>query len=82
MWSLRLDITVLDHDGNLVGAAGLAALAALLAFRRPDVSLGGGDTGQAVTVHPPEEREPLPLTIHHLPLAITFGLFEVGSLVA
>ena len=34
-------------------------------------------TPQAITVHPPEVREPLPLSIHHLPLPITFALWEV-----
>lgn len=40
---------------NLVDAANIAALAALLTFRRPDCSLGGED-GQEVIVHPPEVR--------------------------
>lgn len=43
---MRVDLHVLDHQGNLVGACGLAALAALMAFRRPDVTVGGGDDGQ------------------------------------
>lgn len=34
-------------------AANIAALAALLTFRRPECSLGGED-GQEVIVHPPE----------------------------
>lgn len=38
---------------NLVDAANVAALAALLTFRRPECSLGGED-GQELTVHPPE----------------------------
>ena len=28
-------------------------------------------------MHPPEQREPVPLSIHHLPLPISFALFEV-----
>lgn len=32
---------------------------------------------QAVAVHPPEVREPVPLSIHHLPLPISFALWEV-----
>lgn len=46
MWHLRVDLHVLDHQGNLIDACGLAALAALMAFRRPDVTVGGGDDGQ------------------------------------
>lgn len=62
-------------------AANVAALAALMTFRRPECSLGGED-GQEVIVHPPEEREPLPLIIHHLPIAVTFAFFgSEGSVV-
>ncbi|PPS13608.1 hypothetical protein GOBAR_AA06965 [Gossypium barbadense] len=59
---------------NLVDAANIAALAALMTFRRPECSLGGED-GQEVIIHPPEMRDPLPLILHHLPIAITFGFF-------
>lgn len=40
---------------NLVDAANIAALAALLTFRRPECTLGGDD-GQEVIIHPPEVR--------------------------
>eukprot|EP00887_Chlorella_sp_A99_P003075 scaffold9.g3075.t1 len=71
-----------DHQGNLTDACGLSALGALMAFRRPDVTVGGGEDGQAVTVHSPDVREPLPLSIHHLPLPISFALFEDSQLLA
>ena len=41
------------------------------------VTVGGGPSGTELVVHPPEVKEPLPLTIHHLPMSVTFGLFEV-----
>ncbi|KAM3281759.1 exosome complex component RRP45A [Capsicum chacoense] len=72
VWSIRLDLHILDNGGNLVDAANIAALAALLTFRRPECTLGGDD-GQEVILHPPEVREPLPLIIHHLPIAVTFA---------
>ncbi|GLU19302.1 hypothetical protein SLE2022_355610 [Rubroshorea leprosula] len=75
VWAIRIDLHILDNGGNLVDAANIAALAALLTFRRPECSLGGED-GQQVIVHPPEVREPLPLTLHHLPIAVTFGFFN------
>ncbi|GAB4822397.1 hypothetical protein N2152v2_009443 [Parachlorella kessleri] len=80
VWHLRVDIHVLDHQGNLVDACGLSALGALMVFRRPDVTVGGGEDGQAVTVHSPEVREPVPLSIHHLPVPVSFAFFEGGSL--
>ena len=78
VWALRTDIHVLDHGGNLIDACCLSALAALMAFRKPEVSVGGV-SGTEVIVHPPEVKEPLPLTIHHLPVAITFGTFEASQ---
>lgn len=41
VWSLRVDVTVLDHEGNLADAVVLAATASLVHFRRPYVSVAG-----------------------------------------
>ncbi|XP_044468838.1 exosome complex component RRP45A-like isoform X2 [Mangifera indica] len=79
VWAIRIDIHILDNGGNLVDAANIAALAALLTFRRPECSLGG-ENGQEVIIHSPEEREPLPLIVHHLPVAVTFGFFSSESI--
>lgn len=73
-WEVRVDIHVLNHDGNLVDAATLSALGALCHFKRPDVTL----EGRRVIIHPLDERDPVPLTILHHPLTITFALFEQG----
>ncbi len=64
-----------------VGACCAAqALAALLTFRRPEVTISS-DTG-ALEEHSPELREPLPLALHHLPIIISFAFFDsVGELV-
>ncbi|CAN6485794.1 unnamed protein product [Victoria cruziana] len=80
VWAIRVDLQILDNGGNLVDAANIAALAALLTFRRPECTLGGEDD-QEVIIHPPEVREPIPLTVHHLPIAVTFGFFGDGEIV-
>ncbi len=72
---------VLDNGGNLADACMLCALAALMAFRRPDTQVAAGgagaDDGRArVTVLSPSVREPVPLSLHHLPLAVSFALFQ------
>ncbi len=82
VWSLSIDVHVLDHGGNLADACMLCTLAALMAFRRPDteVAAGGADSGRArVTVLSPSVREPVPLSLHHLPLGISFAFFEVRT---
>ncbi|XP_019246965.1 PREDICTED: exosome complex component RRP45A-like isoform X1 [Nicotiana attenuata] len=80
VWSIRIDLHILDNGGNLVDASNVAALAALLTFRRPECTLGGDDR-QEVILHPPEVREPLPLIIHHLPIAVTFAFIGDENLV-
>lgn len=77
VWSIRVDVHVLDHDGNLIDASCLAAAAALQHYRRPEVSVDNG----LVCVLPAHEREPVPLSLHHVPLTVTFALYSEGALV-
>ena len=71
-------------------------MAALRAFRKPEVSLERDNTivvtslvsgldGEVVTVnsraselhlYSAEEREPLPLALHHTPLCVSVGIFK------
>jgi exosome complex component RRP45 len=70
-----VELHVLDNNGNSIDAASLACLAALLHFRRADVTVAG-DT---VTVHSFQDRAPVPLSIHHTPISISFGVFADGD---
>ncbi|XP_038695072.1 exosome complex component RRP45A-like isoform X2 [Tripterygium wilfordii] len=80
VWAVRVDLLIVDNGGNLVDAANIAALAALLTFRLPACMLGGED-GREVIVHSPEVKEPIPLMIHHLPIAVTFAFLSSESMV-
>ncbi|KAM9237129.1 exosome complex component RRP45 isoform 2-T2 [Leptosomus discolor] len=75
VWQIRLDLHVLNHDGNIIDAASIAGIVALCHFRRPDVSVQGED----VTVYTPEERDPVPLSIHHMPICVSFAFFQQGT---
>ncbi|KAI9011286.1 ribosomal protein S5 domain 2-type protein [Gaertneriomyces semiglobifer] len=75
VWQLRVDLRILDHEGNIADCACMAAIAGLLHYKRPDVTLSGED----VIVHTSEERNPIPLGIHHIPVCVTFGFFEDGE---
>jgi ribonuclease PH len=78
-WTLYLDIHVLCHAGNLIDCAVLASMAALTSFRLPQTEVTpAGD----VSIFPASEREPLPLTIRHIPFAVSFALFAEGDVVA
>lgn len=43
VWQIRVDLLFLDYNGNLVDCACIAAITALLHFRRPDVTVSGED---------------------------------------
>lgn len=77
VWCIRCHIHVLDHGGNLIDCASLATILGLLHFRRPDVTVVGED----VTVHSLKERLPVPLSIHHIPISITFAIFDEGEII-
>ncbi|KAK8690186.1 hypothetical protein V6N13_088887 [Hibiscus sabdariffa] len=67
VWAIQIDIHILDNGGNLMDAANIAALAALMTFRRPECSLGGED-GQEVIIYPLEVIDPT-----HIEKAVMVG---------
>lgn len=69
VWSLRCDIRILDHNGNLTDCANLAAVTALQYYRRPDVTV----LGTTVTIHSVDDRQPVALAMHHIPIAVSFA---------
>ncbi|XP_029409999.1 exosome complex component RRP45 isoform X2 [Nannospalax galili] len=75
VWQIRVDLHLLNHDGNIIDAASIAAIVALCHFRRPDVSV----QGEEVTLYTPEERDPVPLSIHHMPICVSFAFFQKGE---
>ncbi|KAJ2582920.1 3'-5'-exoribonuclease [Coemansia sp. RSA 1836] len=75
VWTVRIDIHFLDHGGNLIDAASIAAIAALRHFRRPDVTVDG----EEAIIHDVKERNPVPLSIHHTPICVTFGFFGAAG---
>lgn len=75
VWQIRVDVHLLNHDGNLMDAASIAAITALCHFRRPDVAIQGDE----VTVYPSDERDPIPLSIYHMPISVSFAFFQQGT---
>lgn len=75
VWSIRADVHILSHDGNLIDTSCIAVIAALQHFRKPDTST----EGESVTVYTLAEREPVPLSLLHFPLCVTFSFYEAGE---
>ena len=74
VFSLRVDINVLNHEGNLVDCSSIAVLCALSHFRRPDFTVVDGN----IVVFSQQERDPISLHLHHYPLTLTYCLFAEG----
>ncbi|KAJ2829609.1 3'-5'-exoribonuclease [Coemansia erecta] len=76
VWTVRVDVHFVDHGGNAVDAAAIAAIAALRRFRRPDVTVDG----EEAIIHDVRDRNPVPLSIHHTPVCVSFAFFGDGEL--
>lgn len=72
VWELKVNLTVMDYDGNMFDAACTAAVCSLLHFKRPDVAVQGVD----VIVYSEDEKEPIPLVLHHIPICTTFAVIN------
>lgn len=72
VWSLRVDIKVLNHDGNLIECASIATLTSLAHFKRPDVTR----SGESVIIHTIAEKDPIPTVLFHYPVCATFAIFD------
>ncbi|GLD92489.1 hypothetical protein PINS_up001048 [Pythium insidiosum] len=72
VWSITCTIHVVDHGGNLIDCVSLAAIAAMMHYRRPEVSVQGSTT----TVYRIDEHAAVPLSLHHIPISISFCFIE------
>ena len=69
-WNVTCELTLLNNDGNLLDAFNFAAIICLFRFKLPFVSIEEG----RLKVHSFEEKRPQTLSIHHLPISMTFAL--------
>lgn len=76
VWILRVDLNVLNHEGNLIDCCSIATLCALMHFRRPEVSIVEDD----VLIHTAAEKEPLPMVMHHYPVCVSYCTFDEGRI--
>ncbi|XP_034825015.1 exosome complex component RRP45 [Maniola hyperantus] len=78
VWSLRVDIKILNHDGNLIECSSIATLASLAHFKRPDVTRSGDN----IIIHTLAEKDPIPTVLYHYPVCLTFAIFKNNILVS
>lgn len=75
VWHVRADVNFLNFDGGVIDASSVGVMTALQHFRKPDVSIDGED----VIIHSLDERQPVPLSILHVPICVTFLFFNPGN---
>ncbi|KAH8344764.1 hypothetical protein KR067_006826, partial [Drosophila pandora] len=75
VWCIRVDINVLNHDGNLYDASTIATLAALMHYRRPDVTFAEDE----LRIYTEKEREFQPLLFLHYPVSVTYCIYKSSS---
>ncbi|KFB45962.1 AGAP002348-PA-like protein [Anopheles sinensis] len=75
VWNLRIDVNVLNHEGNVIDCCSIAALTALAHFKRPDITVDG----ENVIVHTMEEKEPIKVTLYHYPICVSYAIFNKGA---
>lgn len=72
VWSIRVDINFLNYDGGVIDASCIGVMTALQHFKKPDISIDG----ENVIIHDYEERQPIPLSILHVPICISYSFFN------
>uniref|UniRef100_A0A3Q0KFK8 Exosome complex component RRP45 n=1 Tax=Schistosoma mansoni TaxID=6183 RepID=A0A3Q0KFK8_SCHMA len=72
VFAVRVELRALSYDGNLGDCGTLAAVAALAAFRRPDVYVD--DMGKVLVDFEAKFRPRVPLGIRRTPVLVTLGL--------
>lgn len=76
VWHIQVDVTVLNHEGNLIEVASVSSLAALSHFRRPEVSVEEG----TIIEHSFDLREPVKFTMLHFPFLMKFAFFKEATI--
>ena len=76
VWTIRLDVHVLDHNGNLLDCSLVASVCALMAVKMNAVTV----KVEEVTIHSFADKNPEFLHFIHIPVSVSFALFHDGSI--
>lgn len=72
VWNIRVDINILNFDGNIIDSSCFGVMVGLMHFKKPDISINGDE----IIVHDMNERQPVSLSILHVPICISFSFFN------
>ena len=72
VWEIRVDLIVLNSDGNLSECTSIALTAALLHFKRPHVTV----IDDQLRIHSFEEKHPLSINLLCYPFLTKFAFYD------
>lgn len=72
VWSIIVDMNFLNYDGNFIDSGCFGVMLALHHFKKPDISIND----QQVIIHGLNERQPVPLSILHIPICISYLFYN------
>ncbi|EGR31888.1 hypothetical protein IMG5_100370 [Ichthyophthirius multifiliis] len=75
VWNITVETSVISNGGNLIDNIYLCVMISLLHFRKPYISI---EQQSKIKIHP--DKNPQPLSIHHMPIPFTFALFKNATL--
>ncbi|KAG7193425.1 uncharacterized protein KQ657_000843 [Scheffersomyces spartinae] len=78
VWSITVDVNFLNYDGNFIDVTCFAVMIALQHYKKPDVLVEAG--GDKIIVHLVDERQPVPLSILHVPICLTYLFYNLGDI--
>ncbi|XP_023218698.1 exosome complex component RRP43-like [Centruroides sculpturatus] len=76
VWCLYIDIICLNYDGSVIDACVIALLSALLNTTLPVVQISE-ETNRTIVEHNTES-----LKVHHLPISLSFTIFDGETVIA
>ena len=77
VWEIRVDLIILNADGNLAEVCSIALTTALLHFKRPHVSV----VDEQIKIHSFEEKHPLSINLLCYPFCTKFVFYDNSLIV-
>lgn len=77
VWLIKVDINVLNYDGNLVDSSIFGIMVTLLNYKLPNYEIVNDiDQTQIIKLYNLSERPPMNLSILHIPISLTLLFFN------
>ncbi|EGV66545.1 3'-5'-exoribonuclease [Yamadazyma tenuis] len=73
VWLIRVDLSIINFDGNLIDSCCFGSIISLIHFKLPNYSL---DTNGNIKVYNLDEKPPISLSVLHIPITLSISFFN------